>query len=366
MLALISDSIENDSLLRRDSLLAYLTFNLQSASIIIASQSTDIVELKFERSILLLECLPRHDSFLFTLKLGSFYLNDCTAMSDNNKQKKSLFPRIIYPKNSSQELTNFHVFELIYEHNPVQSTKTNAKHSGNLIVRSCGLDIIYNLEVFENIKRFFQTSGKAYARAHKALIRRTKKRTETEIKLNSSYHNSVIHKINFNFEITAPKVIFPQDFYSKNPLVVIFDFGRLALVNRNNNLNLTLAKSLSKQPSVNESEASASLAFGMKKSKTDANFERMTIEPNLSGSSSGDSINRLRRSSVDNSKFKLGAESEEEDEDDIFVTPSSTPTNEKMAKESEALLNASECNFENNLYSIYDLYLNDLQTVIGK
>lgn len=287
-------------------------------------------------------------------------------MSDNNKQKKSLFPRIIYPKNSSQELTNFHVFELIYEHNPVQSTKTNAKHSGNLIVRSCGLDIIYNLEVFENIKRFFQTSGKAYARAHKALIRRTKKRTETEIKLNSSYHNSVIHKINFNFEITAPKVIFPQDFYSKNPLVVIFDFGRLALVNRNNNLNLTLAKSLSKQPSVNESEASASLAFGMKKSKTDANFERMTIEPNLSGSSSGDSINRLRRSSVDNSKFKLGAESEEEDEDDIFVTPSSTPTNEKMAKESEALLNASECNFENNLYSIYDLYLNDLQTVIGK
>ena len=308
----------------------------------------------------MLECLPRHDSFLFTLKLGSFYLNDCAAMNKDSPAKQpNHFPRIIYPKNSSQELTNSHVFELIFEHNPIQSSKSNAKHSGNLIVRSCGLDIIYNLEVFENIKRFFQTSEKAYSNAHKILIKRIKKRTETEIKLNSSYHNSVIHKINFNFEITAPKVIFPQDFYSSNPLVVIFDFGRLALVNRSNNLNLTLIKSISKQPSLNEAEA---LSAGLKKSKTDANFEITAVN-------SRDSLNRLRRSSVDNRvkfKFNESTESGDEDEDDIFVTPSSTPTNEKIGKESVLDASVSEANLENNLYSIYDLYLIDLQTIIGK
>ena len=71
ILALISDSIENDSLLRRDSLLACFTFNLESASIKLNSDLQDLVEFQFERSILGFEALPRHDSFNFNLKLGS-------------------------------------------------------------------------------------------------------------------------------------------------------------------------------------------------------------------------------------------------------------------------------------------------------
>jgi hypothetical protein len=100
-----------------------------------------------------------------------------------------------------------------------------------------------------------------------------------------------------------------------------------------------------------------------KKSKTDANFEITAVN------SRDSNLNRLRRSSVDNGvkfKFNESTESGDEDEDDIFVTPSSTPTNEKIGKESVLNASVSEANLENNLYSIYDLYLIDLQTIIGK
>lgn len=362
VLALISDSIENDSLLRRDSFLACLTFILDSASIVIASNNVDIAELKFERSTLNFDALPRHDSFLFALKLGSFYLNDCISMN-NTTIRKNYFPRIIYPKNSNQEIS-FHVFELTYEHNPLQNTKSGSKHTGNLIVKSGGLDIIYNVDVLENIKKFFQNSLKHYIRAKRILIRRTKKRTETEIKLNSSYHNSIIHKINFNFEITAPKVIFPQDFYTKNPLVVVFDFGRLALMNRNSNSNLSLVKSTKKSNSTNDNNLAT-----LKKSKTDANFERSNMYhiERINNSNSTEDLNEFdskQRRNSEGISFKIGEPNiSDNEDDDIFVTPSSTPTNEKMEK---AVLNMSEGNFENNLYSIYDLHLNNLQTIIGK
>ncbi len=348
VLALISDSIENDSLLRRDSQLACLTFNLESASIIISSNSADIVELKFERSTLMLDALPRHDSFLFNLKVGSLYLNDCAATTN---KKKNFFPRIVYPKNTnSSDLVNFYVFELVYEHNPLLPN-VKLKHSANLLVKSCGLDIIYNLDVIENIKRFFQRSSKHYAAASRILIRKTKKKTETEVKLNSSYHNSFIHKINFNFEITAPKVIFPQDFSVENPLVVIFDFGRLALVNRTRNLDLSLVSNSC-----------------IKKPKMDSNMEKILTVKKSNSEVEMFSEEARRRGSVDtNFRIDVVSDEDEDDDDDIFVTPSSTPTNEKAQNAAHINeLDVSEGNLEKNLYSIYDLYLNDLQTVIGK
>lgn len=213
----------------------------------------------------------------------------------------------------------------------------------------------FKKKVFENIKNFFQRSSKHYRSAWRVLIRRPKRRTETEIKLNSSYHNSIVHKIDFNFEITAPKVIFPQDFYKKNPLVVIFDFGRLALVNRNNNLNVSL---------IERTKSSSEAAF--KKSQTDANFGQLLP---LSQSGSGqdmltDSVLRPRRSSMGINLLIGGKNSSDDEDDDIFVTPSSTPTNERIERMNK--LDVSEGSIETNLYSIYDLYLNDLQTVIGK
>ncbi len=306
----------------------------------------------------MLDAMPRHDSFLFTLKLGSFYLNDCTATTSS---KKNFFPRIVYPKSTnSPDLVNIYVFELAYEHNPL-SSNVKSKHSANLIVKSCGLDVIYNLEVVERIKRFFQRSLKHYMAASRILIKKTKKRTETEVKLNSSYHNSIIHKINFNFEITAPKVIFPQDFSVKNPLVVIFDFGRLALVNRTNSLDLNLAGK----------------SANIKKSKTDASMDRLwtvkksSSEVDMVGGAEEvrRRVSQARRRSGEETSFRIGGVSDEDDgeDDDIFVTPSSTPTNERAENVGQVgEMDVSEGNLEKNLYSIYDLCLNDLQTVIGE
>jgi hypothetical protein len=88
---LINDSIESDSLLRRDSVLAYLDFKVKDLKITICSNpKEEIVEVKLVDSHFKLEALPRYQSFLFEMNLGSFYILDNSINSN--------FPVIIYPK----------------------------------------------------------------------------------------------------------------------------------------------------------------------------------------------------------------------------------------------------------------------------
>ena len=351
VLALISDSIENDSLLRRDSLLAHLEFKLESASIIMSSETgTQLAEFKFARSTLLFEALPRHDSFFCQINLGSFYLCDCQAMVNKDTLRKNYFPVLIHPKSSLPNMSDItghdeFVFQIIYEHNPLQNIgKKQVHHTGaNLVIKSCGLDIIYNIELLDKIKEFFRLTAKYMSSANRVLIKRAK-RSSFKNDLNASYHNSPINKINFNFEITAPRVIFPQDFFTQNPLVVIFDFGRLALINRNHSLN-----------------APAEIVF--KKSKTEANLPRKkhSFDNGKATDSLGDSVGRRNSDTT----FYLStsrdvSDGDTEDEDEIFVTPSSTPSNGAKNDTDQLITNAS------NFYTVYDLHLNELQTVIGK
>jgi len=80
-------------------------------------------------------------------------------------------------------------------------------------------------------------------------------------------------------------------------------------------------------------------------------------------------VSQARRRSGEETSFRIGGVSDEDDgeDDDIFVTPSSTPTNERAENVGQVgEMDVSEGNLEKNLYSIYDLCLNDLQTVIGE
>ena len=220
VLALINDSAENDSLLRRDSLLASLEFKLNTASIRLG----DIAELKFEKSIVLFEALPRHDSVYFQLNLGSFYLYDCYALEQNTNQGH--FSTIIRPLRKQLDQDEF-VFQILYEHNPFPSLNRN--YSDNLTIKSCGLDIVYNLVFFEKLKLFLNSASAYYETT--SVVAKIAKKSTNNLKPNKIY-SSPISKIKFDFEITAPRVVFPQDFQNENSLVVIFDFGRLAFLNR--------------------------------------------------------------------------------------------------------------------------------------
>lgn len=230
VIGLINDTLENDTLFKRDSLLAVLEFKLENASVLLSSPKTDLIKFKFENSLLTFEALPRHDSFQIEINLGSFFLYDCYSSSS------SLFSALVYPKpiqNNDKTTTTSSpkpsVFNLIYEHKPLNKL---LKTSSNLIIKSCGLDIVYCKDVLEKMIDYLKEVSEYSKQANSVKFDFNGSRKSLTSIAQPAFESSV-HNINFDFEITAPKIILPQNYYSKNPYVFIFDFGQLTFLNRN-------------------------------------------------------------------------------------------------------------------------------------
>jgi vacuolar protein sorting-associated protein 13D len=358
VLALINASIENESLIKRDTLLASLEFKLDDASILLSNEKEEIAEFKFGKSTFLFEAMPRHDSFLFQMNLGSFYLHDCVSLNLNktNLLKKNYFPIVVYPKTSdeNQQLISEAFFQLTYEHNPFTILNRKKINGASLVIKSFGLDIIYNIGFIENFKNFFEKIQFYLKEANSVKIKclsnlKNNKQTnstndnkETPLNLISA---SPIKNLILDLEINAPKIIFPQDFYVENSMVVIFDFGRFAFKNR-------------------ETKNQKDKSVVLKKSKTESFFNEDDIDLEKS-----DLIRRNSDSKVTKVVFENNSDSD--DEDEIYETPSSTPPPElekvfvenlsKQISETDTTEQFVECKF----YLTYDLHLNELQTVIG-
>jgi hypothetical protein len=225
VIGLINDSLENDTLFRRDSLLAILEFNLKNCSINLnTTMDRDIVKFKFEQSVLVLETLPRYNSFLFELNLNSFYLIDCFDAYTN-------FPNLVYPKMSSQHIDSFSrsnssthetsVFKIVYEHKPlVYNTVNNSiltpikQLKSILAVKSSGLDIVFNQATYEKLiecGKNIASLNEEVAQTRfdyklKAIKSKTTTTTTGHAPSSSSATNmSAIHNMYFDFEISAPK-----------------------------------------------------------------------------------------------------------------------------------------------------------------
>jgi hypothetical protein len=197
-LGLINDSIENESLFRRDSLLAIIEFKIEKFGINLVNPATDcpIVELKFEQSKFSVEALPRYDSFLIEMSMQSFFLVDSYAKikSEADSKNNCFFPIIIYPsydaklnepvnfvsnknrvdKTNTNEMT---VFQLIYEHKPFAYMSDNqiksdlVQYKANFTIKSCGLEIVYKLNFFEKLKSFLETVNEHYNQSLTCLVK---------------------------------------------------------------------------------------------------------------------------------------------------------------------------------------------------
>jgi hypothetical protein len=234
VIGLINDTLENDNLFKRDSLLAVLEFKLKNASLLFSISSaknpnttTELIKFKFENSLLTFEALPRHDSFQIECNLGSFFIYDCLSKTT------SIFPALVYPKSSQLTIDNRSVFKLSYEHKPVNKLlKTNS----NLTIKSCGLDIVYHRDIVERLVDALGSISDRFKSANMARLESNESVIKSQVYSKSTQQNSLgssrVHNINFDFEITAPKIILPHNYYSKNPYVFIFDFGRLTFLNR--------------------------------------------------------------------------------------------------------------------------------------
>ncbi|XP_041061622.1 vacuolar protein sorting-associated protein 13D [Carcharodon carcharias] len=268
----MTDTSSMNTFTKRDHVFVKLNFLLQSGTVSLLKHDkemglgeteTAFVELEFSGVKIGVESSPRTESSLLSVQLGGLFLRDLATQG-------SLFPVLVSPKQEkdaaslSQTLgmrstfpdaTSMHpafgslckmppVFEMIYEKNPVRSN-----YERRLEVSTRPLNIIYNPLVIKKVTDFFykgkvHTSGFGYqselelrvAEAARRQYNKLKMQTKAEIRqtIDQLLVGEFIEKDKrwmMKLDISAPQVIFPDDFKSPDSVLVVVDLGRILLTN---------------------------------------------------------------------------------------------------------------------------------------
>ncbi|XP_059188288.1 intermembrane lipid transfer protein VPS13D [Centropristis striata] len=256
----LEDSHTLNTFTRRDHLFARLEFLLEKGGVTLfhqdrkgdTLQEDGVIQLEFSGVNVVVESLPRSESSLLSVKLGGLFLRDLTTQG-------TIFPVLVSPKTdkvvvainqpsgqstSSSEVSSPPVFEMIYERNPVR-----CKFERRLEVNTSPLNIIYNPQAIKKVTEFFykgrvHTSGFGYqselelrvAEAARRQYNKLKMQTKAEIRqtidqllVGEFIENS--KRWTMKLDICAPQVIFPDDFQSEDPILVVVDLGRILLTN---------------------------------------------------------------------------------------------------------------------------------------
>ncbi|CAN8016602.1 unnamed protein product [Ixodes persulcatus] len=273
----VLDSVDRDTFLMRDTVLARVSFSLSQCSFTLvglrpAGESKDpsgmqpLVELRFADVTLDVESRPRLGSFLFAARLGSLHFLDRTAenplypyvlaphsveslhvfpkvsVGDGTKPQSSIFKFLPFSTSSSpfgiplpsgdkMDCPSTPLFELTYERNPLGSS---ADHS--LVVKTQSLDVVYNPSTIRTVKRFltlWNYEGSTCPRSGEALnlsaaarsrYEMFKKHTKDELRhrwdLMLEGKESSIARWDVQMDICAPQIIVPESFSEGSSTVV--------------------------------------------------------------------------------------------------------------------------------------------------
>lgn len=332
LLDALADSVESNSILKRDAVFGKFDFTLRKGTLDICSGSPCsinklMVQLQFENLILSIESRPRSASHFVGLSLGSVLLKDHIT---NNSE----FPDLIRPqvkddsithsrlhtqrtnsRNSGQLINSEPLFEMNYERKPL-SYNTDYR----LLIKSQSLDVVYNVDAIKWIIDFVMKPHQVISTRKK--IEAMKNKTKMEIIKN--WENILEGDLSdrktwtLEIDISAPQIIFAENFCQKGGTLVVVDFGRLQLSN------------------------------------------------NQTGNKQDVPLETLRKDS--------------EEEEDAFMTPCSTPPGSQAStSDSPTLCTALSDGFEANidsslnerslhqkLYDSYILNLTDLQVLVCK
>ncbi|XP_032904332.1 vacuolar protein sorting-associated protein 13D isoform X5 [Amblyraja radiata] len=268
----MTDTSNLNTFTRRDHVFIKLNFLLQSGTVSLlrhdketnlCGTETAFVELEFSGVKIGVESSPRTESTLFSVQLGGLFLRDMATQG-------SLFPVLVSPKpendaaslsqtlgmrSTLSETANVNpalcspsklppVFEMIYEKNPVWSN-----YERRLEVSTRPLNIIYNPLVIKKVADFFykgkvHTSGFGYQSelelrvADAARKQYNKLKMQTKAEIRQTIDQLLVGEFIENdkrwmmkLDISAPQVIFPDDFKSPDSLLVVVDLGRILLTN---------------------------------------------------------------------------------------------------------------------------------------
>ncbi|XP_072553553.1 intermembrane lipid transfer protein VPS13D isoform X2 [Salminus brasiliensis] len=311
----LEDSQTLNTFTRRDHLFARLDFFLEKAAVTLFQQDklnplsseSGVIQLEFSGVKIGIESLPRSESSLLSVKLGGLFLRDLTTQG-------SIFPVLVSPKpdkvpvainqtfgqgNSTDkssiaadtESSASPVFEMIYERNPIRS-----KFERRLEVNTSPLNIIYNPQAIKKVADFFykgrvHTSGFGYqselelrvAEAARRQYNKLKMQTKAEIRqtidqllVGEFIENS--KRWTMKLDICAPQVIFPDDFQSDDPMLVVVDLGRILLTNSQDDLQTKSKASPSDGDELSDEEYQTPLATPPPESEIDFKEQEKTLD----------------------------------------------------------------------------------------
>ncbi|KAJ9601169.1 hypothetical protein L9F63_000689, partial [Diploptera punctata] len=255
ILDVLADSVENNTILRRDVVFGQFNFTLKQGTFHLCTATSigddklPLMELQFENVNLGLESRPRSGSHKFYINLGAMYLRDHLTrdtafpqlVGPQDQDTNSVHGRSsrVYTKLLSQTLSKPQsdepLFKLVYEYRPFNSSMDYRLH-----VHSRSLDVVYNPAAVKWLIDFFtrphQTPDAQLRRAARQRYEFMKQRTKQEFIRN--WEQILEGKLNdrktwdVDLDIWGPRIMFVENFCDKNAIMVVVDFGKFHFSNQ--------------------------------------------------------------------------------------------------------------------------------------
>ncbi|KAL0131079.1 hypothetical protein PUN28_002577 [Cardiocondyla obscurior] len=312
LLDVLADTVNDDTLLHRDTVFGQFNFALVQGAISLCTAKDEsnnkrtVIELKFERVNLSYESRPRSGSHKFSISLGALYLHD--FLTEN-----STFPILVQPqvasngissrvRNSSEKLTKM-PRHLFELIYEKRPLHINVDHL--LHVYSQSLDIVYNPIVIYWLIDFIFKPHRSVSSNQR--FQAMKRRTRRQLIKNweQILDGDFVYRSSWDlqFKISAPQILLVESFIDSNAAVVMVDFGKLHLSN-------------------------------------DANLNQVIL--------------------------KTESLTSDDDEDERYETPCSTPPGSQENGSLYDFQGLSETELHKKLYDHYSIDLVDLQILVGK
>lgn len=370
--ALSSGTVDN-SLLKRDTVFGKFNFTLKKGVLDICSNQNNaekiMLQLQFQNLLLDIETRPRSGSHFVGLSLGSVLIKDfitensefpdlikpqtkedATTISHNRRSRSSFLMGGLNSTNSSSNaslsglMNSEPIFQLNYERKPL-SHNTDYR----LLIKTQSLDVVYNIEPIKWIVDFVMKPYQMINTRKKIEAMKNKTKAELIKNWENILEGDVTERKTWTLEIdiSAPQIIFVENFSIKNSTVIVIDFGRLQLTNFTDTTNCSILSGVTAQAA---------------SKKDDSEIEAL-----------------LREQSED---------------EDAFVTPCSTPPGSQASNDSPTLCSAlsdvldsnnsngnetangngydldgsalNERSLHEKLYDRYKMDLTDLQVLVCK
>lgn len=374
----LSVSVDNNSVLKRDAVFGKFDFTLRKGTMDICSgdassslEAKPMLQLQFENLLLSVETRPRSGSHFVGLSLGTVCLKDRITLNTE-------FPDLVRPqqkedvsaaamRQKAQKRLSSSVFSVMSPSSPpvtvtapteplfvLQYERKPLLYNTDyrLFVKTQSLDIVYNTGAVRWLIDFASKPHQVLSTRRR--IEAMKDRTKRELIKNweNILEGDLSERRTWTFEIdiSAPQIIFVENFSNKNGLVMLIDFGRLQLSNG---------------PNGNIPGLGIGTSGGGIKADSVANTSTNKLSENSGNVAAGGGD---------------GFDGEDDDDDDAFMTPCSTPPGSNT--DSPTLCTAvgdvpeiinkvdsmplNETSLHNKIYDKYNIDLTDLQVLVCK